>query len=63
LLLFVDDMAMPRARIRLADLVRLGGSRPVNLRKEAGQIVRVVLADPRGTWPAAAPRIVVSLTT
>jgi len=63
LLLFVDDMAVPRARIRLADMARLGGSRPVNLRKEAGQIVRVVLADPRGTWPAAAPRIVVSLTT
>src|SRR5262249_52358648 len=43
LLLFVDDLAAPRARVRLADLVRHGGERPLNLRREAGQVVRLVL--------------------
>ncbi len=60
-LLFVEDLAAPRARVRLADLVRQGGSRPVNLRREAGQLVRVVLADPAGAWVQHAPRLEVAL--
>lgn len=62
LLVYVEDMAMPRARIRLADLVRLGGERPLNLRKGPGQAVRVVLVDPNGAWAAAAPEMTVRLT-
>jgi len=63
LLVYVDDMALPRARIRLADLVRLGGGRPLNLRKKRGQVVRVVLVDPNGAWATVAPEITVSLGT
>jgi Ca-activated chloride channel family protein len=50
LLLFVDDLAAPRARVRLADLVRQGGVRPLNLLRSSGQRVRIILADPAGTW-------------
>lgn len=63
LLLFVGDMALPRARIRLADLVRLGGARPLNLRKGPGQAVRVVLVDPNGAWAADTPGITVAVAT
>jgi Ca-activated chloride channel family protein len=58
--LFVGDLAMPRATIRLADLLR--GPRPLNLRKTAGQVVRVVLVDANGAWASGAPQIRISLT-
>jgi Ca-activated chloride channel family protein len=61
LLLFVDDMMSPRARVRLADLLRLGGERPLNVRRQAGQVVRVVLYDPSGAWARSAPRLEVRL--
>ena len=51
--IFVDDPTTPRARVRLADLVRRRGERPLNLRVGPGQAVRIVLADPAG---ARAPR-------
>lgn len=54
LLLFVDDMLTPRARVRVADLLRQGGTRPVNVRRTAGTRVRVVLEDPGGAWPIGA---------
>jgi hypothetical protein len=58
LLLFVDDLTAPRARVQLADLVRQGGVRPLNLRRGAGQRVRVVLA---GSWAGAAVPLQVTL--
>jgi Ca-activated chloride channel homolog len=61
LLLFVDDLAAPRARVRLADLVRHGGERPLNLRRESGQRVRLVLEDRAGAWAASAPALKVTL--
>jgi Ca-activated chloride channel family protein len=61
LLIFVDDLASPRARVRLADLVRLGLERPLNIARSAGQVVKVVLADANGVWAAAAPEIAVTL--
>ncbi len=60
LLIYVGDLAMPRATVRLTDLVRVGG-RPLNLRRRAGQIVRVVLSDPNGVWASGAPQMTVSL--
>jgi Ca-activated chloride channel family protein len=59
--LFVDDPTTPRARVRLADLVRRRGERPLNLRVGRGQAVRIVLADPAGAWARGAPRIEVAL--
>jgi Ca-activated chloride channel family protein len=61
LLIFVDDLASPRARVRLADLVRQRGERPLNLRKGPGQAVRLVLAGPAGTWGRGAPRLEVAI--
>jgi Ca-activated chloride channel homolog len=61
LLVFVDDLAAPRARVPLADLVRQNGERPLNLVRQPDQIVRVVLADPAGAWAAGAPRLVLRL--
>jgi Ca-activated chloride channel family protein len=60
--IYVEDLAMPRARIRLADLVRLGGERPLNLRVRAGERVRVVLVDEKGVWARSASDIVVRVT-
>lgn len=45
LLLFVGDLAAPRAKIRLADLLRQG-ARPVNLLRLAGQPVQRIPDDP-----------------
>ena len=61
LLLYVEDAVAPRVRIRLADLQRQGGQRPLNLSYESGQLFRVVLCDPHGAWAEAAPEIEVSI--
>jgi len=61
LLIFVDDLSSPRARVRLADIVRQRGERPLNLLKRQGQVVRFVLLDPDGAWAQTAPRIEVAL--
>ena len=66
LLLFVDDPSEPRARVRLTDLVRQRGERPLNLRRGAGQAVLIVLIDPSApgsraalgwNWPWAGDRV------
>jgi Ca-activated chloride channel family protein len=61
LLLFVDDLATPRARARLADVMRQGGSRPLNIRRQPGQRVRLVLADPSASWASEAPALAVTV--
>ncbi len=61
LLIFVGDLSSPRARVRLADVVRRRGERPLNLSKGPGQVVRVVLVDPAGKWAEGAPTIKVTL--
>jgi Ca-activated chloride channel family protein len=61
LLIFVEDLAAPRARVRLADLLRQGGERPLNLLRRAGQVVRIVLVDPSGAWAQSAPKLEVML--
>ncbi len=45
LLLFVGDLAAPRAKIRLVDLLQQG-ARPLNVLRLAGQPVRMLLQDP-----------------
>ncbi|HZS03025.1 MAG TPA: VIT domain-containing protein [Chloroflexota bacterium] len=61
LLVYVDDLAAPRARVALADLVRQGGERPLNLRWRPGQLLRLVLRDPAGVWARGAPTLEVSV--
>ena len=46
-LLYVEDPALPRARVRLSDLLR-HGERPLNLACGENQLVRVELRDPAG---------------
>jgi Ca-activated chloride channel family protein len=61
LLLFVGDLASPRAEVRLADIVRRRGQRPLNLSRREGDIVRIVLLDPSGNWSRSAPTMEVAL--
>jgi Ca-activated chloride channel homolog len=61
LLIFVDDLTEPRARVRLTDLIRQHGERPLNLSRSSGQVVRVVLVDPSGAWAKGSPRFELSL--
>lgn len=61
LLLFVGDLASPRARVKLADMLRQGGRRPLNLRREAGEAVRLTLEDPSGAWAWGVPEFEVVL--
>lgn len=59
--IYVGDLAAPRARVRVADLLRQGGERPLNLTWSVGQPLRVVLLDPNGTWARQAPSIELEL--
>jgi hypothetical protein len=61
--IFLDDLTVPRASVRLSDLVRAGGERPLNLRRRSGQLVRIVLCDPNDVWAADPPRISIALLT
>jgi Ca-activated chloride channel family protein len=61
LLIFVDDLALPRAKVRLVDLIRQGLKRPLHLSKQAGQAVRLVLLDPNSAWQQSAPKVEVLL--
>jgi Ca-activated chloride channel homolog len=61
LLLFVDDLGTPRAQVRLSDLLRLGGERPLNLRRSGSARVRLVLRDDNRTWAQNPPRLEVLL--
>ncbi|MCC7368467.1 MAG: VWA domain-containing protein [Chloroflexi bacterium] len=62
LALFVDDLTTPRARVRLADLLRQGGARPLNIRRDPAGVVRLVLLDSGGAWAAGAPTMEVYLS-
>ena len=61
LALYVDDLTAPRARVRLVDLLRQGGERPLNIRRQPGQVVRLVLLDPAGAWASGGPALEVAL--
>jgi Ca-activated chloride channel family protein len=60
LALFVDDLAAPAVRVTIADLLRNGGVRPLNLTRRGG-VVRLVLEDPGGVWATGAPHLTVRL--
>ncbi len=61
LLVFVGDLATPRAKVKLVDLVRQGGARPLNLSRKRGEALRLALVDPAGVWAGGAPHIEVTL--
>ncbi|HOO65156.1 MAG TPA: hypothetical protein PK364_14725, partial [Synergistaceae bacterium] len=55
LLLYVGDMAVPRARIPLEQLLLMGGRRPLHISAPSGILIKLVLEDPEGnaTFPLA----------
>jgi len=59
--LYVGDLSTPRAVVKLDDLARLGGERPLNVARRLGDVVLVVLEDTQGVWVSGAPRLQVSL--
>jgi len=61
ILIYVGDLSSPRARVRIADLVRRRGERPLNISRQRGEVVRIVLVDPAGAWAGGAPQISVAL--
>lgn len=61
IVIYIDDLASPRARVRLADLMKQSGIRPLNLKRTGGQAVRIVLDDPNGVWSGGAPALEVRL--
>jgi hypothetical protein len=61
LLIFVGDLASPRATVRLVDMVRRRGQRPLNVAKTKADIVRMILVDPNGAWRESTPMVEVAL--
>ncbi len=61
LLLFVGDLATPRARVKLVDVLRAGGRRPLNIRRDANLAVRLVVEDPADAWKGGIPALEVVL--
>jgi Ca-activated chloride channel homolog len=61
LLLYVEDQAVPRARVGVADILRAGGKRPLNISWVPGQRICLVLHDPAGSWRKDAPTLRVTL--
>jgi Ca-activated chloride channel family protein len=61
ILIYVEDMVSPRAKIRLSDLARQGWRRPLNISRQACEAVRIVLTDPDGVLASGAPEMEVSL--
>ena len=59
--IFVDDIVVPRVRVSLKDLMQNRGSRPLNIRRINGALIRLVLVDPEGEWAAKSPAIEVFL--
>ncbi len=59
--LYVDDPTAPRARVKLADLMRAGGRRPLNVAPPPGARVWLRLVDGAGAWKGGAPAIAVGL--
>ncbi|HEX3150636.1 MAG TPA: VIT and VWA domain-containing protein [Gemmataceae bacterium] len=61
ILVFIGDLTSPRASIRLADVLRQGGRRPLNLRRAASEELRLVIRDPEGKWHTGMPAVTMVL--
>ena len=61
LLVYVGDRVTPRARVRLADVLRAGGRRPLNVERGHDEPVWLVLEDANRAWVAGVPRMKVTL--
>ena len=57
LLLYLEDTAVPRLKVLIKDLVQHSGSRPLNLQRTQGELLKIVLVDPNGEWAKQVPRV------
>jgi hypothetical protein len=57
----VDSIDTPLVRVNLAELLTLGGERPLNLAAQTGATVLVVLRMLEASWPAAAGELQLEL--
>ena len=57
----VGQPTTPVVRVRLRELLALGGERPLNLDLSRGERVWVLLYAPHGSWPAAAACLSIEL--
>ena len=55
LLFYVDDPAVPHIKVFLRDLLLHRNSRPLNIQRTRGELVKIVLVDPAGEWVKKAP--------
>ncbi|HMK48226.1 MAG TPA: hypothetical protein VK436_16505, partial [Methanocella sp.] len=61
ILVYIDDMSTPRASVRLSDLLRQRGTRPLNIAVTPATVLRIVLLDSTGSMKIAAPSIKMSI--
>jgi Ca-activated chloride channel homolog len=61
LLVYVGDLATPRAKVRLTDLLRQGGEKPLNIARAEEELIQIVLQDSSGAWAGGAPEVRISL--
>jgi len=57
ILVYVEDPAIPRIKVFLKDLLQHQGSRPLNIQRTRGELLKIVLVDPDGTWAKNAPAL------
>jgi Ca-activated chloride channel family protein len=50
LLLYLGDTAVPRLKVLIKDMLQHNGSRPLNLQRTDGELLKIVLVDPDGEW-------------
>jgi Ca-activated chloride channel family protein len=55
LLLYIEDTAVPRVKVFMKDLLQQGGSRPLNIQRTHGELLKIILVDPDGEWSTKAP--------
>jgi hypothetical protein len=58
----LKDAAAPLVRVKLAELLGLGGERPLNVAAPAGSVVQLVLWVGDAVWPPTAGGFEVELT-
>ena len=54
LLIYIEDPGVHRVKVFIKDLLRHGGSRPLNIQRTHGELLKIILVDPDGEWSTKA---------
>ena len=57
LLIYVENPGVPGLKVLLDDLLRHRGSRPLNIQRTRGELLKIVLVDPAGVWKENGPAL------